>query len=166
MRRNAVKYQLPTMTGAIARLADYGPNDRAGATGRRVRLASVLPEQDRKARIAYAIENAMLRRHLTPPQLAERVGRSRGTVNDWIAGRSTPSLVDLGPLCAALSVDPKLFAELPPIPVDPLAEYLLEVAESGVAEGVRRATSRRRRAPSTPAPSPERSPRAAEGQSA
>ena len=154
------------MIRSSAAVTDYVPIDGGDPRARRVRLAAVIPEQERKARIAYAIENAMLRRNLTPPALADRVGRSRGTVNDWIAGRSTPSLVDLGPLCAALSVDPRLFAELPPVPVDPLAAYLLEVAESGAAEGVRRARSRRRRAPDMPLPSPERSAREAEGQSA
>jgi transcriptional regulator with XRE-family HTH domain len=125
-----------------------------------VRVASVLPEEERKRRIAFVISTALTRRNMTPPQLAEKVGRSRGTVNDWESGRSTPSLVDLGPLCVALNVDPKVFAELPPIPADPLAEYLLPAAESGVAEGLRRA--RRRRTASTdppPSPSPERRPR-------
>jgi ribosome-binding protein aMBF1 (putative translation factor) len=78
----------------------------------RVRLAAALTEEERKARIAYAIESAMLRRGMTSPQLAAKVGRSRGTVNDWVAKRSTPSLVDLGPLCAALNVKAELFAEL------------------------------------------------------
>jgi transcriptional regulator with XRE-family HTH domain len=115
-----------------------------------LRLAVVLSEQERKARIAYLIETARERRGLTPPQLGERVGRSRGTVNDWEANRSTPSLVDLGPLCAALGIEPRAFAELPAIPADPLAEYLIAAAESGVVEGIRRA--RRRRASPVPKP--------------
>lgn len=131
-------------------------NDLGISPARRVRLAAVLTEEERKARIAYAIESAMLRRGMTPPQLAAKVGRSRGTVNDWVAKRSTPSLVDLGPLCAALNVKPELFAELPPIPADPLADYLLDAIESGGEEGLRRGRSRRRRAPDTPEPSPLR----------
>lgn len=127
---------------------------------RAVSLAAVLSEEERKARIAYVIESAMLRRNLTPPQLASRVGRSRGTVNDWIAQRSTPSLVDLGPICAALELDARVFAALPAIPVDPLADYLLASAEGAAAEGVRRARRRRaKRAPGTPPPSDEPPPR-------
>jgi transcriptional regulator with XRE-family HTH domain len=122
----------------------------------RVRLAAVLSEEERKRRIAYAIDNTMTRRGMGPPQLAAKVGRSRGTVNDWVANRSTPSLVDLGPLCAALQVKPELFAELPPIPDDPHADYLLDAAEAGVEEGKRRGRSRRRRVPGKPAPSPVR----------
>lgn len=121
---------------------------------------SLLPEEERKRRVAYVIRRARESRGLTPPQLAERVGRQRGTVNDWEAGRSTPSLVDLGPLCAALQLEARAFAELPPIPVDPIVEFLLPTAESAGEEGVRRA--RRRLAgegPSTPAPSPGRRPR-------
>jgi DNA-binding transcriptional regulator YiaG len=67
-----------------------------------MQIATDLSEEERKRRIAYVIESTRRRRGMTPPQLAELVGRSRGTINDWEAGRSTPSLVDLGPLCVAL----------------------------------------------------------------
>jgi transcriptional regulator with XRE-family HTH domain len=144
------------MIGPARAMTPVVGNDHGIRHVSRVRLAAVLTEEERKARIAYAIESAMLRRGMTPPQLATKVGRSRGTVNDWVAKRSTPSLVDLGPLCVALNVKPELFAELPPIPADPLAEYLLDAVESGGAEGLRRGRSRRRRAPGTREPSPLR----------
>ncbi len=96
-------------------------------------------DSDRKERLAYAIRTARERRDLTPPQLAERMGRSRGTINDWESGKSAPSLLDLGALCAALMVDPRLFADLPPVPVSPVDEYLVEEAAlAGIAEGKRR----------------------------
>lgn len=125
-----------------------------------MQIATDLTEEERKARIAYVIESTRRRRKMSPPQLAELVGRSRGTVNDWEAGRSTPSLVDLGPLCIALGLKPEAFAELPAIPADPLAEYLLPAAESAVEEGLRRA--RRPRVvpdPEPPSPSRKRPPR-------
>lgn len=148
------------MTGALAVMPPYVGNERADTTSLRVSLAAVLAEEERKRRIAYSIEQGMVRRGMTPPQLATKIGRSRGTVNDWVAGRSTPSLVDLGPLCAALRLDPRLFAELPPIPADPLEGYLLETADEAVATGIRRARRRRApAAPSTPPPSDEQPPR-------
>jgi transcriptional regulator with XRE-family HTH domain len=125
-----------------------------------VQEAATLSEEERKRRIAYVIESTRRHRDISPPELARRVGRSRGTINDWEAGRSTPSLVDLGPLCVALGVKPDAFADLPAIPDDPLVAYLLPTAESGVEEGVRR--GRRRRAasdPDTPARTLERPPR-------
>lgn len=118
----------------------------------------MLSEQERRERIAYVIRTARERRGLTPPQLAERVGRGRGTINEWERpDGSTPSLIDLGPLCVALGIEPSVFAELPPIPEDPIAAYLIAAAESGVEEGVRR--GRRRRAlggNDTPPPSQQR----------
>jgi transcriptional regulator with XRE-family HTH domain len=97
-------------------------------------------EQDaaRKQRLAYAIRVAREQRGLTPPQLAERLERSRGTINDWESGKSAPSLLDLGPLCVALGVDPRLFADLPTEPPSPVLEYLIQDAvRKGVEEGLR-----------------------------
>jgi transcriptional regulator with XRE-family HTH domain len=124
------------------------------------RLALVLSEQERKERLAYWIRDTMDRRHLTPPKVAVVVGVSRSTVTAWAAGRQVPSLIYLGPLANALSVDPRLFADLPAIPPSGAAEYLVDTAASGIQEGLRR--GRGRRAPrdlDTPAPSPKRRPR-------
>lgn len=129
------------------------------------RLRPVLSEKERKARLAYAIRTAREARGLTPPQLAQRMGRQRGTVNKWESGASAPSLLDLGPLCEALAVDARLFADLPAIPPpSPVLEYLVaeevlaEAAESGVREGVRRASRPAPSDPGTPAPSRRRQP--------
>lgn len=153
------------MTGAAIRDRIYVVKHPGQGWNGTPRLAAMeetadLSEEERKRRIAYVIRSARERRGLTPPVLADRVGRSRGTVNDWERGDSTPSLVDLGPLCRALGLDPRAFAELPAIPPDPVAEFLLAAADSGFEEGVRRA--RRRQAapdPGTPPRSPRRSPR-------
>lgn len=136
------------MTGALSVLPASVRSEGGSVRLSALSLAVVLSEQERKIRIAYLIATARTRRGLTPPELGEKVGRQRGTINDWEANRSTPSLVDLGPLCAALGLEPRAFAELPAIPADPLAEYLIPTADSGVAEGIRRA--RRRRVVPTP----------------
>lgn len=91
--------------------------------------ATLLPEDTRKQLIGSIIRRAREVANLTPPQLGDRVGRTRGTVNDWESGKSSPSLVDLGPLCVALNVDPRVFVELPAMPPDPLVAYLLPPAE-------------------------------------
>ena len=120
----------------------------------------MLSEQERKDRLAYWIRDTMDRRRLTPPRVALVVGVSRSTVTAWAAGRQVPSLIYLGPLSQALSVDPRLFADLPPIPPSGAAEYLVDAATSGVEEGLRRGrTPQGHGAADTPAPSPERRPR-------
>ena len=91
-------------------------------------------EMDRKRRLGYAIRRAREKRDLSPPQLADLVGVGRDTVNAWERGDSVPSMLYLGPLCAALMVDPRLFADLPEEPPSPVDDYLL------VQEATTRAT--------------------------
>lgn len=107
----------PTSSGTSAVAGVWSPH----------RFAAVGTDSDLKLRLAYAIKYAREQRGLTPPQLAERLGRSRGTVNDWENGKSVPSLLDLGPICRELGVDPRLFADLPPIPASPVDEYLVDL---------------------------------------
>src|SRR3990167_3801523 len=118
-------------------------------------LAMVLSEEERRARLAYWISDMRRRRGLTPPKLAARVGVSRSTVNNWESGEQVPSMIWLGALAEALRVDPRLFADLPPIPPSGAAEYLVEEAwAGGAAEGRRRARRPRAdEAPSAPQPS-------------
>jgi transcriptional regulator with XRE-family HTH domain len=113
---------------------------RAGADGARravpliptvPTLDAVLTEEDRKARLAYWIRDIRFRRGLTPPKLAERIGVSRSTINKWEAGEQVPSMIWLGPLAAALSVDPRLFADLPAIPPSTVADYLVDDDAAG-----------------------------------
>lgn len=139
------------MTATVRAMPDIVGDERGMRSWRAVRLASMLTEQERKERIAYVIRTTLARRGMKAPELGRRVGRGRGTILDWAAGRSTPSLVDLGPLCIALGLDPTVFAELPPIPADPLASYLREIAPEAAAAGIARGRTRARRAPGTPA---------------
>lgn len=126
-------------------------DDARSRGGWAVRLAAMESEQERKRRIAYVIRSTRERRGMTPPQLGAKVGRGRGTINAWESGQSTPSLVDLAPLCLALGLDPAVFAELPAIPADPIAAYLRDAAAEAAEEGAERARTRAPRAPGTPA---------------
>jgi len=130
--------------------------DRIVPTAPSLRL--MLSEKERVARLAYWLRDVRLRQGMTPPELAERIGASRGTVNKWEAGEQVPSMIWLGPLCAALRVDPRLFADLPPIPPSPASEYIVEqIVAEGIEEGKRRARRpRAAEAPSEPQPSPLR----------
>lgn len=125
-------------------------------------LRLMVSEKERAARLAYWLRDVRLRRGLTPPELADLIGSSRGTVNKWEGGEQVPSLLWLGPICAALSVDPRLFADLPSIPPSPASEYLVEQAVTeGTEQGKRRARQPRAAAvPSGPAPSQMRPSRA------
>lgn len=142
----------------------WSPRDVANVAVRPVwavrTLGLMLSEEERKARLAYWINDTISRRRLTPPRVAEKIGVSRSTVAAWAAGRQVPSMIYLGPLADALGVDAQLFADLPDIPPSGAAQYLHETAESGVDEGIRRARQPRvRRAADKPPPSPGRRPR-------
>jgi transcriptional regulator with XRE-family HTH domain len=101
----------------------------------------------RRDRLGYAIRRAREKRGLTPPQLAERLGVARGTINEWESAKSVPSMLYLGPLCSVLDVDPRLFADLPPEPASPVDDYLLAAATAAVLGPPRRS---RRGSPEPP----------------
>lgn len=111
-------------------------------------------EMERRGRLAYAIRRAREKRGMTPPQLAERLGVARGTVNEWESGKSVPSMLYLGPLCVALSADPRLFADLPEEPPSPVDQYLIETAQEAARTGLQRA-KRPRLVPPTDEPGPQ-----------
>jgi len=100
---------------------------------RALTLSVVLDEQERRRRLAYAIRSAREKRKLSPPQLADRLGVGRGSINKWESGESVPSLLWLGPLCDALGLDANLFAVLPPIPQSPVDDYLTLTPEEAAA---------------------------------
>lgn len=106
------------------------------------RLALVTTEEERERRLAYWIRQLRLDiPGLTPPKVAKVVGVAASTVNAWEKGRQVPSMIWLGGLTKALRVDPKIFAELPPIPPNAAAAYLVDVTlEDAVEEGRRRAS--------------------------
>jgi DNA-binding XRE family transcriptional regulator len=83
-------------------------------------------DADLKARLAYAIRAAREEAGLSRPELAGLVGVNRGAVYTWERGLSVPSLLNLGPLCDALRVNPDLFAHPPEIPDSPIRRYMLD----------------------------------------
>lgn len=89
-------------------------------------LGLPMTDIERKQRIAHAIRAARETRGLTRPQLADLVGVGRGAVSDWENSETLPSLLNLGPLCDALQVDPDLFAHPPEIPESPITRFLLD----------------------------------------
>lgn len=85
-------------------------------------------EQDRRARLVYWVRDAMRRRQIKSiAALARGMGAPESSVHRWLDedGTAPFPMVWLGPLCRTLRVDPLVFAQLPPIPADPLAPYLL-----------------------------------------
>lgn len=94
-----------------------------GMTPGRFTLPFVQGDADLKARLAYAIRAAREDAGLSRPELAAAVGVNRGAVYTWEKGSSVPSLLNLGPLCDALGVDPDLFAHPPVIPESVVARY-------------------------------------------
>lgn len=104
-------------------------------------------ESERKARFAYALRRAREKARLTPPQLADRMGVVRGTVNRWEdpLRKDAPSILQLGALCSALGADPRLFAVLPTEPPSEVDDYLVSATLQGVEEGMRPPRRRQRR---------------------
>jgi transcriptional regulator with XRE-family HTH domain len=82
-----------------------------------------------KRRVGYVIQRARMARGLTAPALAERMHTTPKTINRWEKGEAAPSLIDLAPLCEALSLNPQAFIDLP---ADPVSRYLL-LADVAVA---------------------------------
>lgn len=119
----------------------------AGPEGRPILWDVNETEDERKRRFAYALRRAREKRGLTPPQLADRMGVVRGTINRWEdpERKDAPSILQLGSLCAALGVDPRLFAVLPPEPPSEVDDYLVSATLEGLEEGMR-APRRQRRA--------------------
>jgi len=84
-----------------------------------------LGEPERRQRFAYWLRETRSLQGLTPPQLAEALGVSRGTVNAWEAGEQVPSMIWLGPLTEVLQVKATLFSDLPEIPPSGAESYLI-----------------------------------------
>lgn len=126
-------------------------------------VGAVVPDKERRDRLAFAIRAAMRGRTAEEVAAVIQPKRSKETIARWARGETVPSALDVGPLAAALGVRVELLVSPPALPDYPLAEYLVEqAAGSGIQEGIRRA----RQAPAPEArPAPSRSsarpPRAA-----
>lgn len=79
-----------------------------------------MDEQERRARLGRALRRARLWRSLTQVQLAAELGTSARTISRWERGSDVPSLLLLGPLCAALGVSAEYFRRAPAEDVDRL----------------------------------------------
>jgi transcriptional regulator with XRE-family HTH domain len=119
----------------------------------------VVPDKQRRDRLAFAIRAAMGQRSAQDIADVMEPKRSKETIARWARGETVPSALDVGPLARALGVRSALLIDPPDLPTYPLADYLIEEAvASGAAEGRRR--SREARGPDAPAQSPPRPARA------
>jgi transcriptional regulator with XRE-family HTH domain len=126
-------------------------------------LRVVLTDTEREERLAYAIAEAMRRRRLTPPKVAQMIGKSADTVRRWANGRNGPSALDIDPLAAALGVDPMYLIRPPEIPAYPLDAFLVDEVSSpeqreaeAIAAGQALDEQGQTRAGSSPRPAPRR----------
>jgi len=111
---------------------------------RRGSVPPVVPDKQRRDRLAFAIRAAMGQRSAQSIAEAMEPKRSKETVARWARGETVPSALDVGPLARALGVRPVLLIDPPDVPTYPLADYLVdEAVASGVEEGRRRARSER-----------------------
>ena len=125
--------------------------------GRPASVAVVVPDKERRDRLAFAIRAAMAGR--TAQDIADVMTprRSKETIARWARGETVPSALDVGPLAAALGVRAELLIDPPGVPSYPLAEYLVDGA---IEVGRREGRTREPAAPGEPAPLPARRSRA------
>lgn len=122
----------------------------------------VVPDKERRDRLAFAIRAAMGGRSAQDIADVIEPKRSKETIARWARGETVPSALDVGPLATALGVRADLLIAPPELPAYPLADYL--VAQE-VAEGLQEARQRAHRprvgeAPSTLQRRPQRHARA------
>jgi transcriptional regulator with XRE-family HTH domain len=110
---------------------------RAAFTPRARTLRIVLDDVERRARLAYAISEAMRRRRLTAPKVGAKIGRSAETVRRWADGRNVPSVLDVGPLADALGVSVDYLVNPLPVPEYAIDDYLIEDDEPTVEDADR-----------------------------
>jgi transcriptional regulator with XRE-family HTH domain len=124
-------------------------------------MAPVLPDKERRDRLAFAIRAAMGGRSAQDVASVIQPKRSKETIGRWARGETVPSALDIAPLAQALGVRIELLIDPPPIPTYPLSEYLVEQAVQAAVERGRRRAHRPQadEAPSEPEPSRLRSSR-------
>ncbi len=85
-------------------------------------------DTERRARLIHWIKDGMRRQKVKSiAALAKGMGAPYSSVHRWLNPEGTAPfpMVWLGPLCRTLRLDPMVIALLLPIPVDPLAPYVL-----------------------------------------
>lgn len=109
-------------------------------------LPGMLGEEEQRRRFSYALRKSMDARNVSARALGEALGVDARRVAAWREGRALPNLYESQGLATVLRVNEELFRnppEAPPDPPYPLADYLLEAADSGAAEAHRRASTGR-----------------------
>lgn len=110
-------------------------------------LVLMLGEKERRDRFAYALQRALLKRNMSVRAVAAALNVDPRTVGKWRDGKSLPDIFQTLALAETLKVSENLFRDPPAIPPPPpepyypIDEYLLEAAQSGAAEGHRRAST-------------------------
>jgi len=131
--------------------------------------ASTLPvmesERERNARFGYALRMAIEARGTSARAVGGSIGVDPRKVSAWMRGDALPDVFQVQELARSLRVSLDLFQNPPEVPPPPppypLERYLLEAADSGAAEGHRRATTPQPpQGRGTPARTPGRSARA------
>lgn len=119
-------------------------------------VPSVVPDKQRRERLAFAIRAAMGSRSAQDIADVIEPKRSKETIARWARGETVPSALDVGPLAEALGVRADLLIAPPDVPTYPLADYLVS---QEVAEGLQEGRERARRPQVAEAPSgPQRTP--------
>lgn len=119
----------------LERKAICGGGDREWVSrpGRARPTLAAMSEEDQPSetaqrdRLIYWIRRGMAREDMTQADFARAIGAPPSTVSRWLGDdyKAVPDMTWLGPICRALRVDPMLFAKLPPIPSDPLEQWVL-----------------------------------------
>jgi transcriptional regulator with XRE-family HTH domain len=106
-------------------------------------IAPVVPDKERRDRLAFAIRYAMTNAGMTAEAVAAAMvpKRSKETVARWARGETVPSALDIGPLADALGVESRYLVKPPDVPVYPLAEYLIPEADAQRAVDLARAST-------------------------
>jgi transcriptional regulator with XRE-family HTH domain len=132
-------------------------------------LVLMLGEKERRERFAYALQQALRARTMSERELAKRMGIDARRVAKWRSGKGLPDYYEMLALADTLRVKEDLFRNPEPVPPPPpephypIEDYLLEAADSGAAEGHRRATNGPTAStPGTPTRMPARRARAVE----
>lgn len=134
---------------------------------RRWHLPTLAPMQDvdAKKKLSFALMWAMWQRDVTPPKLAQAIGKSPDAVRRWRDGESAPSVLDVASLARALGVRVDYFTNPPEVPDYPFDDFMIpgegfptlrEARTDALQEGERRGAARAQRAPRKPPQSPER----------
>src|SRR6185369_12412485 len=90
--------------------------------GRGRSVSPVVPDKERRERLAFAIRAAMGKRSAQDIAVVIEPHRSKETIARWARGETVPSALDVEPLAVALGVTPLFLVSPPDVPTYPLAD--------------------------------------------